>query len=120
MKKVILYGIRGLLRKEIEQYLSDEYEIIGYSDSAAEYQHCRWIDFKQFFSKKVLKTIEFDYCIITTKTRETAKEIKDMLLSEGVDKNKILEYALFNGVQYPHPYEMWGGTSISFLLPAIF
>ena len=49
MKKVILYGIRGIGRKEIEFFLSNSYEIIGYSDSDKCYNKCRYINYIRYF-----------------------------------------------------------------------
>jgi len=83
MKSVILYGIRGTGRKEIESFLSDSYEIIGYSDSDVRYWKCQHINFKRFFLPEELKDISFDYLIITPVNPDISSEIGKKLCLGG-------------------------------------
>ena len=104
VKKVILYGIRGAGRKEIELYLSNSYEIVGYSDSDKQYHDFHYVDYINFFRPEELADLEFDYIIITPKYLGTSNEIKKKILARGgVKEEKILQYALFHAVEYPHP-----------------
>lgn len=83
MKKVILYGIRGSGRKEIEFFLDNSYEIIAYSDSDIQYDRYRYINYKRFFEPARLVNLEFDYVIITPKNLTISNEIKEKLLGGG-------------------------------------
>lgn len=113
MKRVILYGIRGRGRKEIESFLNDSYEIVGYSDSDTQYQKGQHINFNRFFKPEELKDIDFDYLIITLLNLDISNEIKRKLVEGGVKSSKIIQYALFADVQYPHPYEIFKKISNS-------
>lgn len=83
MKKVILYGIRGTGRKEIEHFLSDSYEIVGYSDSDVQYCDYNYFNYIRFFLPEELKNQFFDYLIITPKDLKVSDEIKDKLVQGG-------------------------------------
>ena len=112
MKKVILYGVRGKGRKEVESFLDDSYEIVGYSDSDKRYWGCRYIDFIRFIKPEDLKDAEFDYLIITVLNLDISNEIMNRILEQGeVKPDKIIQYALFYDVQYPHPYEVFNKVS---------
>jgi len=82
-KKVILYGIRGEGRKEIEYYLSNAYEIIGYSDSDVQYHTCRYINYISFFNPDELPMHDFDYIIITVKDLKKSNEIRRQIIGGG-------------------------------------
>ncbi len=104
--KVILYGIFGNGRREVEQNLSDKFEIIGYMDSSPEVAGLRQYDFKPLYKVEDLRDLEFDYLIITSKTLASYNEIVGRL--QGfVDEQKIIGYALFHRVYYPQPYELF-------------
>lgn len=112
MKKVILYGIRGRGRKEVEKFLSDSYVIVGYSDSDIQYWNCQYINFTKFYRPEELKDVEFDYLVITPLNFEVSNEIKKNVCV-WVDASRIVQYALFADVQYPHPYEIFQKISDS-------
>ncbi len=85
-KKVILYGIRGEGRREIEYYLSNDYEIIGYSDSDVQYYTCHYINYKCFFIPEKLAEQDFDYIIITVKDLKISNEIRQQIIARGGGK----------------------------------
>lgn len=62
MKKVILYGVANIpLRRRIEQFPDDEYEIIGCSDT---YLTVDTVDQKPFFRPEQLSKVKFDYIVL--------------------------------------------------------
>lgn len=111
-KKVILYGIRGSGRKEIELFLDDHYEIKGYCDSAKEYSDYKFIDYKMFCVPEKLRQQEFDFIIITPKNIRISHEIKCKCLKEGIEENRIIQYALFCNASYPVPFEIFKKLSL--------
>lgn len=112
MRRVILYGLRGKGRKEVESFLDESYEIVGYSDSDLQYWDCRYINYIRFMKPEELKDVEFDYLIITPLNLAISNEIKNSILEwGGIKADKIIQYALFYDVRYPHPYEVFNTVS---------
>ena len=61
MKKIVLYGVRHVeLRRDIEFFLDDGYEISGYSDT---YYQSDVLDGKRFIPPEQLRNEEFDFII---------------------------------------------------------
>ena len=88
MKKVIVYGVKNIeVRRNIEFFLSDDYEIIGYSDGHYPYDV---IDEKTFFRPEELCEQEFDFIVPTSQSSSTQTEIKRFLTSLGVPLEKII------------------------------
>lgn len=88
MKKVIIYGVRNVeVRRNIEFFLSDDYEIIGYSDGHYPYDV---IDEKTFFRPEELCEQEFDFIVPTAQSSSTQTEIRRLLTSLGVPPEKII------------------------------
>lgn len=83
MQTVILYGLRGAGRREVEYFLSDDYKIIGYSDSDIQYNSYSYINYIKFIRQEELNTISYDCLIITPKDLKIANEIKSKLIQGG-------------------------------------
>lgn len=93
MKKLILYGVRHVeLRRNIEYFLDDSYEIIGYSDG---HYTNDVLDGKQFILPEKLSSTEFD-CIMLLSYRENIlAEMKSDLVNQGVPPEKIIRPTMF-------------------------
>ena len=62
MKKIVIYGVKNIgLRREIEAFLDDNYEIIGYSDG--HYERDIWEN-KRFIPPGNLCHEEFDLVLL--------------------------------------------------------
>ena len=90
MKNVIIYGVRGI-RKEIEANLSDDYNIIGYSDSDTIYKHISEYEYKPFYTPFILCDQLFDYVIITVSNKTVSAQIVIFLINAGILQEKIIE-----------------------------
>ncbi len=89
--KVIIYGT-GQVWKELGWDMPNETEIIAYADSHEEKCTSKnggvLYDGKPVYYPNEITTIDFDYVYICTNS-ESAYEIKNTLISLGIDKNKI-------------------------------
>lgn len=93
MKKVILYGVRHVeLRRDIEHFLDDCYEIIGYSDT---YYTSDVLDGKQFIPPEKLPNTEFDYIIPLSFKEKILADMRLNLIGQGVSPEKIIWPTMF-------------------------
>lgn len=92
-EKIILYGVRQVeLRRDVERFLDDGYEIIGYSDT---YCTCDALDGKPFLSPEKLAGTEFDYIIPLAFEESILAEITASLIDRGVPPEKIIRPTMF-------------------------
>lgn len=93
--KVIVYGVYSIeLRRKIENFLEDEYIIIGYTDS---YHEKDILDGKAFIKRDNLKDMDFDFIIISIGSIEICRHIREELCLEGIRREKIvIPYILLN------------------------
>lgn len=89
MKKVIIYGVRGR-RRYIEEMLSSNYEVVGYSDSDSLYQKLKWYEYKPFWTPCKLIDAEFDYILVSIADAIAAQQVKDRLICFGIERAKIV------------------------------
>lgn len=93
LKKIILYGVRHVeLRRDIEFFLDNEYEIAGYSDT---YYTSDILDGKRFIPPNQLKTEEFDYIIPLSFRESTLADMKTTLQNQGIPLGKIIYPTMF-------------------------
>ena len=88
MKKVLLYCLRSV-RSEVEQFLSDDYNIIGYSDSDSHYIHVKEFEYKPFYQPDELYKVDLDYIIIC----HTNREISEIIAKNVYCKIKVPKVA---------------------------
>lgn len=93
VRRIILYGVRHVeLRRDIEFFLDDGYEISGYSDS---YYTCDVLDGKRFILPEALCGTEFD-CVLPLSFKETVlADMKSGLIERGVPPEKIIWPTMF-------------------------
>lgn len=93
MKKLILYGVRHVeLRRNIEYFLDDGYEIAGYSDG---YYTKDVLDGRRFVPPERLCDTEFD-CIMPLSFKEDVlAEMRAGLMDRGVPAEKIIRPTMF-------------------------
>lgn len=93
MKKVILYGVRHVeLRRDIEYFLDDNYEISGYSDT---YYRSDVLDGKRFIPPERLSDEEFDYILPLSFKESVLKDMASGLTRLGVSAAKIVRPTMF-------------------------
>lgn len=93
MKKIILYGVTSVeLRRNIEFFLDEGYEIIGYSDT--NYRE-DVLDGKAFFPPEELHRYEFDCVIPLSFKKEVLEMMRRHLLAHGIPKEKIVYPVVF-------------------------
>lgn len=86
--KCILYGIgSGMLRAK--KYLRKEHEIVGYSDSFAEYTE---FQNKKFYRPQELANAECDFIIICIGNKDIREEVINNLKRYKVDAKKIFDF----------------------------
>lgn len=91
-KRVILYGVHKLgLRREIENFLDDSYEIIGCSDG--HYKRDIWGE-RRFIKPEDLCREAFEWILMSALSDESRKEIKRDLVLKGISPKKILSPVL--------------------------
>lgn len=98
-KRIILYGVRQIeLRRRIEFFLGNEWEIIGYSDS---HYKRDILDESVFFSLEELRNQMFDYIVLLSFSPNTQKSMEDSLLQVGIPNDRIIRPVLFlrNGAE---------------------
>lgn len=92
-KRIILYGVKQIeLRRDIEFFLGDDCEIVGYSDSYYTYDV---LDGKAFFRLDELRDKEFDYIMPLSFRADTLADMERCLLEAGVSKETIVKPVLF-------------------------
>lgn len=88
MKRVIVYGVKNIkVRRDIEYFLDEDYQIIGYSDG---HYSCDVLDGKTFFHPEELCRQEYDFILLTPQAEKTQKEIRGILSALGVPPDKIV------------------------------
>lgn len=90
---MILYGVRHVeLRRDIEYFLDDSYEIIGYSDT---YYTSDVLDDKHFIPPEGLPYTEFDYIIPLSFKKSVLADMRSKLIDQGVPPEKIIRPTMF-------------------------
>lgn len=93
MQKIILYGIKQIkLMRQIEAFLSDKYEIIGYSDG---HYTGDTIDDRPFFNPEELCQIDCDHILLLAHAENTLNSMKKDLVSLGVPEYKMRQPSFF-------------------------
>lgn len=93
MKKVILYGVRHVeLRRSIEYFLDDGYEIAGYSDT---YYKEDVLDGKRFIPPEELSGTEFDYILPLSYKESILMAMRANLMEQGVPPEKVIWPMMF-------------------------
>lgn len=93
MKKIILYGVRHIeLRRNIEFFLDDGYEIIGYSDT---WYESDVIDGKRFIPPQQLCDESFDYIVPLSFKESVLADMCNALQKNGVPGEKIIKPLMF-------------------------
>lgn len=88
MKKIIIYGVTNIkLRKEIEYYLSEEYKVVGYSDT---YYNEDVIEQKRYVYPDNISTEEVDYIVLAVEDASIQITIANYLETLGVKRSKIV------------------------------
>lgn len=72
-KKVIFYGINRFQNK-LENLLSSNYELKGYSDFDKKYENISTYEYKPFYNSENLLKTEFDYIVICNSNKKRAKK----------------------------------------------
>lgn len=108
IKRIVLFGIRSSYQIEIEELLSDEYEIIAYSDLDRDKLDSKHINYRPLIGYDKISEYEFDYVIIAYKNRELAKQAKEILLCEcKVKEWQIVEYWKWASIEFPSLLDVW-------------
>lgn len=88
MKKIIVFGVKNIkVRRDIEFFLDDSYQIIGYSDG---HYSCDVLDGKTFFHPEELCGQWYDFILLTSQTGRAQAEIRRLLSALGVPSEKII------------------------------
>lgn len=95
MKKLILYGVSQVkLRRDIEYFLDDDWEIIGYSDT---YYTSDVLDGKRFIPPNQLSHTEFDYIMPLSFRENILADMRSGIIDQGVPPEKIIRPVIFLG-----------------------
>lgn len=88
MKRVFICRIADIpLRKHIERFLSDDYEIAGYVD----YNYSEDVVFgRPFVALEDLCREEYEYIILAVRQEKSQREISEILIKHGVPEEKIV------------------------------
>ena len=90
--KILLYGIGGGL-ENIESRIKSEHKILGYTDSYAQIESYRG---RNFFKLGSLKSLDFDYIVITVKNCKTAWDIQNKLVNDyKIPLEKIIPFWVY-------------------------
>lgn len=93
MKRVILHGVHHVeLRRDVEYFLDDGYEIVGYSHS---YYTSDILDGKRFIPPEQLPNMEFDHIILLSFRENILADIRSSLIGLGVPPEKIIWPTMF-------------------------
>ena len=88
MEKVIVFGVKNIkVRRDVEYFLDDSYQIIGYSDG---HYSSDILDGKPFFRPEELCEQKYDFIIVTSQTGKAQAEIRRILSGLGVPSDKII------------------------------
>lgn len=87
-RKIICYGIKNReLRRKVNLYLSDDYEIIGYSDSFLSEDILQG---EYFIKPEEIPKVSFDKILILVQSDLVQEEIRKKLINMGIDSSKIM------------------------------
>lgn len=93
MKKIVIYGVARIeLRQDIENFLDDDYKIIGYSDA---YFTSSGIDGVNFIKPHELCKHDFDYVLLASYEEKTWVSMRQSLFENGIPEEKIIEPIIF-------------------------
>lgn len=93
--KIVLYGVTNIeLRRNVEFFLDEDCEIIGYSDT---YYTSDVLDRKLFFPLAELHRQEMDYVLILANSPQILADMRTILSANGVSEDKIIEPSVFLG-----------------------
>lgn len=108
MERVIVYGL-GHRWMESKEYIKNNYEIVGYSDSdISKSAECP----DNFIKKHDIRSYEFDFVLVTSYLN--IQEIRNELCSAlSIDKGKIRSIYQILCDEYCTNYARKGGTSIT-------
>lgn len=94
MKTIVCYGVKNIkLRRRLQTCLSNEYEVIGFTDTYCN-EDC--VQGESFIPIDKLMHICVDYILIIAENKKTQEEISNILLDHGILADKIvIPYYLF-------------------------
>jgi len=93
VKKIIIYGVKNMeLRRQIENFLDDGYEIIGCSDG--HYQSDIWNEYR-FIPVEDLCRQTFDFVLLCAGSSGSRKGMKRNLQHYGIPPEKIMSPIVF-------------------------
>lgn len=98
MGKIIVYGVgNAVIRRNVEYFLDDDYEIVGYSDT---YFGEDILDHRPFFRPEDLPRMDFDYILLCSFQESLKNTMRAKLEAEGVPAGKIVDLKLLTD-DYP-------------------
>lgn len=87
-KKIICYGVANMnLRRRMNWYLANRYEVIAYSDS---FYKEDVLQGEKFVPVEEIVHMEFDYVVILAEKEHTQEKITETLLQYGISDEKII------------------------------
>lgn len=84
--KCIVFGL-STCRNSIEEYLNNDVEILGYSDS---FSNLETFNKKKFYTVEELTNIDFDFIIIAISSKQGSFNVKSKLINMGINESKII------------------------------
>lgn len=102
--RCIIYGL-STCRQQLEVYLKDDIEIVGYSDSFANH---KFYNGKKFYKPNELKNVKFDKVIIAINKIVDCIEVEKSLTEIGINKSKII--TIYRFLKYI--YELKNNSSL--------
>lgn len=89
MKRVVVYGVNRIeLRQNIEHFLDDDYQIIGYSDG---YFESSGVEDRPFIKPEEIPYQEFDYILLAAYEEKTRNNMRKKLIEYGIPTEKIVD-----------------------------
>lgn len=89
-KKVIFYGINRFQNK-LENLISSDYEIIGYSDFDKKYEQISCYEYKPFYNSENILKAGFDYIVICNSNKKESEKALVNLRNLGIEDDKIVQ-----------------------------
>ncbi|MFQ8625408.1 MAG: hypothetical protein ACLSA2_02465 [Candidatus Gastranaerophilaceae bacterium] len=89
-KKVIFYGINRFQNK-LENLLSSNYELKGYSDFDKKYENISTYEYKPFYNSENLLKTKFDYIVICNSNKKESEKVLVTLRNLGIEDDKIVQ-----------------------------
>lgn len=86
--KIVIYGLgkEALFTKKV---VKKEHKVIGFTDSFANIKSYAGLN---YYDRKKLKKVNFDYIILALSNRKISENIKNELMNEGIEKEKIVDF----------------------------